>query len=373
MTTTKNSDGLRGISAGRTAICTCGHAGNELDYRGYSIHDLVAHASFEEVAWLLVHGELPNKETLQDFCGRLKNMRSLPAEVRLTLENIPKQAHPMDVMRTACSMLGAVAPEGDMKNQYQTAERLLAFFPSALGYWYRFANHGERIETATDDATIAGHLLHLISGTPPSEEKRQAMDTSLILYAEHEFNASTFTARVITATLADFHSAVVGAIGALRGPLHGGANEEAMLLISRFSSPQEARDGIVQALARKDKIMGFGHAVYSIADPRNEVIKKISYQLSQQHPDGGLYAISEAIEETMWAEKKLFPNLDFYSATAYHFLGIEVPLFTPLFVISRTSGWAAHIIEQRGDNRLIRPNAEYIGPASRAFIPIEKR
>lgn len=370
---TAGSAGLRGISAGRTAICTCGHDGCGLDYRGYSIHDLVAHTRFEEVAWLLLHGELPTRQELDTMVAHLRDLRKLPPAVCCALEDIPKDAHPMDVMRTACSMLGAVEPEGDVARQYEVAQRLLAFFPSALGYWYRFSHYGERINTETDDDSIAGHLLHLLSGEPPSEEHRRAMDVSLILYAEHEFNASTFTARVITATLADFHSAITGAIGALRGPLHGGANEAAMALIMRFSSPEEARQGILDALANKEKIMGFGHAVYSIADPRNEVIKAISHQLSTEHEDGAIYAISEAIEETMWAEKKLFPNLDFYSASSYHFMNVPTPLFTPIFVVSRTSGWAAHIIEQRGDNRLIRPNAEYIGPASRPFAAMDKR
>ena len=370
---TQSGAGLRGISAGRTSICTCGHAGDGLDYRGYSIHDLVAHAGFEEVAWLLIYGKLPTRQQLDEFCSRLRGMRALPDSVRRTLEDIPRDTHPMDVMRTACSMLGTAEPEADFSRQYEVAERLLAFFPSALGYWYRFSHSGDRIEIETDDDTIAGHLLHLLSGNKPSEAHRRAMDVSLILYAEHEFNASTFTARVITATLSDFYSAIVGAIAALRGPLHGGANEAAMALIERFDSPAAARTGITEMLAKKEKIMGFGHAVYSESDPRNKVIKTISQQLSKGHVNAGLYPISEAIEEKMWEEKKLFPNLDFYSASAYHFLGISTPLFTPLFVVARTSGWAAHIIEQRGDNRLIRPNAEYIGPASRPFVMIERR
>lgn len=369
----QSGTGLRGISAGKTAICTCGHDGDGLDYRGYSVHDLATHAGFEEVAWLLLYGELPTRRQLDEFCGRLAAKRSLPEAVRRTLEDIPPDTHPMDVMRTACSMLGTAEPEDDFSRQHEVAERLLAFFPAALGYWYRFSRSGERIQTDTDDDTIAGHLLHLLSGAKPSEAQRRAMDVSLILYAEHEFNASTFTARVITATLSDFYSAIVGAIAALRGPLHGGANEAAMALIERFSTPEGARAGVSQMLEKKEKIMGFGHAVYKVSDPRNQVIKTISRQLSDGHARAELYPISEAIEETMWTEKKLFPNLDFYSASTYHFLGIPTPLFTPLFVISRTSGWAAHIIEQRADNRLIRPAAEYIGPASRDYVMIDQR
>jgi len=369
----KNTAGLRGVTAGRTAICTCGAAGKGLDYRGYSIESLTAHACFEEVAWLLLHGELPTQDELDGFKARLKNHRELPPQVKLTLEQIPATAHPMDVMRSACSVLGAVEPEGAFSNQYDVAERLLAFSPAALGYWHCFVNRGERIDTTGDEDGMAAHLLRMI-GDGDDDDKVRAMDVSLTLYAEHEFNASTFTARVVTATLADMHSAVTAAIGALRGPLHGGANEEAMALISRFSSPQEARDGILRMLQNKEKIMGFGHAVYSISDPRNVIAKEISKRLSAKHPNGdNLFAVSEAIEEVMWSEKKLFPNLDFYSASAYHFMDIPTPLFTPLFVCSRISGWTAHIIEQRGDNRLIRPGAEYVGPASRPFVMMTDR
>lgn len=371
--TMSKTAGLRGVNAGRTAICTCGHDGDGLDYRGYSIHDLVAQAGFEEVAWLLLRGELPTAEELRDFKARLAGLRGLPAAVKSALENVPAEAHPMDAMRTACSVLGTVEVEENFENSYAVAERLLAFFPSALGYWHRFVTSGERVETATDDGDIAAHVLHLLHGRPPSEAHRRAMEVSLILYAEHEFNASTFTARVVTATLSDFYSAIVAAIGALRGPLHGGANEAAMALISRFGSAEEARVGVVAALAAKEKIMGFGHAVYSVSDPRSDVIKRVSRQLSEGHSRADLYPLSEAIEETMRAEKGLFPNLDFYSASAYHFMGVPTPLFTPLFVVSRMSGWAAHVIEQRGDNRLIRPNAEYVGPGSRAFVPMAAR
>ncbi|MGI9306007.1 MAG: citrate/2-methylcitrate synthase [Gammaproteobacteria bacterium] len=365
------AQGLRGVTVGKTAVCTCGHEGRGLDYRGYKIEDLAAHTSFEETAWLLLYGELPAAAELAAFKERLRGLRELPAPVKTVLEQIPASAHPMDMMRTACSILGAV--EEESKDAAQTAERLLAFFPSALGYWHRYAGFGERIETATQDDSIAEQVLRLISGGPPSAEAAEAMNISLVLYAEHEFNASTFTARVVTATLSDFHSAVVAAIGALRGPLHGGANEYAMKLIGRFDSPEAAEKGVGELLARKEKIMGFGHAVYSECDPRSDIIKAQSRRLSAGHPREYLFAVSEAVERKMRAEKKLFPNLDFYSASAYHFMGVPTPLFTPLFVVSRLSGWAAHIMEQRADNRLIRPNAEYIGPATRPFVRMEDR
>ena len=367
------TQGLRGINAGKTAICTCGHHGRGLDYRGYAIEDLAAHTGFEETAWLLLNGELPDADTLSAFRSRLNGLRSLPPAVVGALERIPADAHPMDVMRTACSVLGAVEPEVDASRQNEVAERLLAFFPSALGYWYRYTQFNERPQVETEDDTIAGQLLRLITGKPPRPEAAAAMDVSLVLYAEHEFNASTFTARVVTATLSDFHSAVTAAIGALRGPLHGGANENAMQLIERFDSPEAAAKGVEEMLEKKEKIMGFGHAVYSECDPRNEIIKARSRDLSAGHPHAGLFAVSEAVEKVMWERKKLFPNLDFYSASAYHFMDVPTPLFTPLFVVSRLSGWAAHIMEQRADNRLIRPNAEYVGPASRPFVDIKDR
>lgn len=363
--------GLRGVAAGRTAICTCGHEGRGLDYRGYRIEDLAANTGFEETAWLLLQGELPNGEELAAFKKRLSNLRDLPPAVRDVLESIPANAHPMDAMRSACSVLGAVEPE-DADSQ-RAAERLLAFFPSALGYWHRFVQFGERAEVNTQDEDIAAQLLRLITGEEPRADHIAAMNISLVLYAEHEFNASTFTARVVTATLSDFHSATAAAIGALRGPLHGGANENAMHLIEQFATPEYAEAGLEKMLAEKKKIMGFGHAVYSECDPRSDIIKAQSQKLSAGHPRAHLFAVSEAVEKKMWAAKKLFPNLDFYSASAYHFMGVPTPLFTPLFVVSRMSGWAAHIIEQRADNRLIRPGAEYIGPATRAFVPMADR
>ena len=362
------SQGLRGVNAGTTAICTCGHGGRGLNYRGYKIEDLAKHTRFEETAWLLLYGELPNAAELDAFKTRLRKMRAIPAPVKTALEQIPKTAHPMDAMRTACSMLGAIEPETE-----QSAERLLAFFPSALGYWHRFANFGERINADTPDENIAGQLLRLITGKTPRPEAETAMNVSLVLYAEHEFNASTFTARVVAATLSDIYSATAAAVGALRGPLHGGANECAMELIEKFDSPEDAENGIEEMLARKEKIMGFGHAVYTECDPRSDIIKEQSRLLSAGHPRARLFAVSEAAERKMREKKNLFPNLDFYSASAYHFMDVPTPLFTPLFVVSRMSGWAAHIAEQRADNRLIRPGAEYNGPPERQFTALKDR
>lgn len=373
MSEKKAAGGLAGVTAGQTAICTVGKEGAGLTYRGYDIYDLAENATFEEVAYLLIHGNLPNQATLDAYQNRLKGMRGLPALLKETLEKIPETTHPMDVLRTGCSVLGNIEPEEDFSKQEEIADRLLASFPSMLLYWHRFHADGKRIDTETDDDTVAGHFLHMLHDRPPSEFHRHVLAVSLILYAEHEFNASTFTARVIAATLSDFHSAITGAIGALRGPLHGGANEAAMELIQRFGSAAEAETGIREALARKEKIMGFGHRVYTTSDPRNKVNKEFSRKLSEEVGDDRLYAVSETIEKIMWDEKKLFANADFFTASTYHFLGIPTPLFTPIFVCSRVTGWAAHVIEQRADNRLIRPGADYIGPALQDWVPIEQR
>lgn len=368
-----NTAGLRGVSAGQTSICTCGVEGTGLNYRGYDIIELAEKSTFEEVAYLLLRGQLPTRSQLEEFKEHLSRLRGLPDALKAVLEKIPGTAHPMDVMRTACSMLGTLEPEEHFEEQQDVTERLLAAFPSIMCYWYRYVTEGVRIETVTDDDTIAGHMLHLLHGEKPSELHRRAMDVSLILYAEHEFNASTFAVRVTTATLSDLYSAITSGIGTLRGPLHGGANEAAMELISRYNNPDEARTGIQAALAAKEKIMGFGHAVYSISDPRNIVIKEWSRKLGEEAGNTKLFDISQAIEEEMWNAKKLFPNLDFYSASSYHFMGVPTELFTPIFVCSRLTGWAAHLFEQRADNRLIRPNAEYTGPEQRSYQPIEQR
>ena len=369
----KKGGGLAGITAGETAIATVGKEGAGLTYRGYDIYDLAENARFEEVAFLLHHGHLPSADEHAAYIDTLRSMRGLPDPVKTALEQIPGDTHPMDVLRSGCSLLGNFEPEGDFSNQARVADRLLAAFPSMLIYWHRFHADGERINVETDDDSVAGHFLHLLHDKPPTEFHQRVLDVSLILYAEHEFNASTFTARVIAATLSDFHSAVTGAIGALRGPLHGGANEAAMELIQRFETPGEAEAGIRIALEAKDKIMGFGHRVYTSSDPRNKVIKKMAEKLADEVSDERLYPVSEAIEKVMWDEKKLFPNADFYSAAAYHFMGIPTPLFTPIFVCSRITGWSAHIMEQRANNRLIRPGAEYTGPELKSWVPMEER
>jgi len=365
--------GLRGQSAGSTSIATVGKEGVGLTYRGYSIEDLAEHARFEEVAYLLTYGELPPSAQFEDYTTRLQNSRGLPQALRDVLERIPKDAHPMDVLRTGCAMLGTLEPEGDFDQQHRVADRLLAVFPSIICYWYRFSHDGVRIDTETDDASIAGHFLHLLHGKKPADLHEQAMNGSLILYAEHEYNASTFTCRICASTLSDFYSAVTGGIGTLRGPLHGGANEAAMALIEQFQTPEEAREAVLEMLAKKVLIMGFGHAVYRESDPRNAIIKDWSRKLSEAAGDTKLYDVSAEIEAVMKEEKNLFSNLDFFSASAYHVMGIPTSLFTPIFVISRITGWAAHIMEQRANNVLIRPNADYEGPGNRDWVSIENR
>lgn len=369
----KKIGGLAGVSAGETALCTVGKEGAGLTYRGYDIYDLADNASFEEVAYLLLYGKLPNRAELDAYVVKLKTMRGLPDQVKQVLEMIPANSHPMDVLRSGVSILGNIEPEGDFENQHHVADRLLACLPSMLLYWHRFHTDGKRIDVETDDDSVAGHFLNMLHDKAPSELHRKSLDTTLILYAEHEFNASTFAARVITGTLTDFHSAITGAIGALRGPLHGGANEAAMELIEKFSSPEEATEGVLGMLAAKEKIMGFGHRVYTTSDPRNSVNKKMSKALSDEAGDTKLYVVSEAIEKVMWDEKKLFANADFFTASLYHFLGIPTHLFTPIFVCSRITGWAAHIMEQRADNKLIRPAADYIGPGLQTWVPIDER
>lgn len=373
MTTKKKAGGLAGVVAGETAIATVGKEGKGLNYRGYSIHDLAEQATFEEVAFLLLYGHLPLMKELDSFKARLINGRTLPDPLCETLKSIPKTAHPMDVLRTGCSMLGCLEPETSFSQQEEIAERLLACLPSMLVYWYRYSSDGTEICFDSNEDSIAGYFLEKMNDETPSDLHRRVMDVSLILYAEHEFNASTFTARVCTATLSDLYSAVTGAIGTLRGPLHGGANEAAMELIEKFQTADEAETGIMDMLSNKSLIMGFGHRVYTVSDPRSDIIKGWSEKLAEAVSDEVLYPVSERIEEIMWREKKLFPNLDFYSASAYHFLGIPTDMFTPIFVLSRVSGWAAHVFEQRSNNRLIRPGADYIGPGQLDYVPIEER
>jgi 2-methylcitrate synthase len=365
--------GLRGQVAGQTALSTVGQAGAGLTYRGYDVKELAEHASFEEVAYLLLHGELPTQNELDAYLSRLKTLRDLPAALKEVLERIPANTHPMDVMRTGASMLGTLEPETRYDQQQEATDRLLAAFPAIMCYWYRFSHDGKRIDCVTDEDSIGGHFLHLLLDKPPSELHRKVMDVSLILYAEHEFNASTFTARVCASTLSDLFSCITAAIGTLRGPLHGGANEAAMDMIEKFDSAEAAIKGTLGMLERKDKIMGFGHAVYKESDPRNEVIKGWARKLAEEAGDTVLYPVSEAIDKTMWEQKKLFPNADFYHASAYHFMGIPTKLFTPIFVCSRVTGWAAHVFEQRANNRIIRPSAEYVGVEQRSFVSIDKR
>jgi len=365
--------GLRGQVAGQTALCTVGKTGAGLTYRGYDVRELAAGAIFEEVAYLLLYGELPNAEQLAAYQDKLQGLRELPPALKEVLERIPKDAHPMDVMRTGTSMLGNLEPEADFSQQQDKADRLLGALPAIMSYWYRYSHEGVRIACSSTEPTLGGHFLALLHGRKPSELHVKVMNVSLILYAEHEFNASTFTARVCASTLSDLFSCVTGAIGSLRGPLHGGANEAAMALIERFSSPEEAVSELLAMLERKDKIMGFGHAIYKESDPRNEVIKGWSRQLAEAVGDRVLFPVSEAIDRTMWEQKKLFPNADFYHASAYHFMGIPTPLFTPIFVCSRVAGWCAHVFEQRANNRIIRPSADYTGVEQRPFVPLAQR
>lgn len=365
--------GLRGQIAGQTALCTVGKSNAGLTYRGYGIDTLAEHAKFEEVAYMLQYGKLPNRAQLSAYVTRLQGMRALPAALKSVLEQIPAGAHPMDVLRTGCSMLGNLETEQNFAEQDKHIERMVSVLPSILLYWYRYSHDGVRIDTVTDDESVAGHFLHLLHGKKPNALHAQVMNVSLILYAEHEFNASTFTARVCASTLSDMHSCVTAAIGTLRGPLHGGANEAAMELIEQFKTPDEAEQGIMGMLARKDKIMGFGHAIYSTHDPRNDVIKEWAEKLAQDVGDKVLYPVSVRVVETMWREKKLFPNADFFHASAYHFMGIPTKLFTPIFVCSRVTGWTAHVMEQRANNRIIRPSAEYTGPESAEWVAIGQR
>lgn len=373
MSSTSGSTGLRGQVAGKTSLSTVGQEGRGLTYRGYRIEDLAEHATFEEVSWLLTRGELPNQSELDGYRDLLRSKRELPAAVREVLERMPSTSHPMDVLRTGVSFLGNLEQEADFSEQLDHIDRMIAAMPSIVVYWHRFHKEGVRVDTATEDASHAGHFLRLFKGTAPVEQEERCLDCSLILYAEHEFNASTFTARVCASTLSDVHSCIVGAIGSLRGPLHGGANEAAMDMLDGFSSVEQANSELHRMLEDKAKIMGFGHAVYSESDPRNAIIKGWAGRLADTDERRLLMDIAQEVETIMWDEKKLFPNTDYYHAPAYRFLGIPTPLFTPLFVCGRMAGWGAHVMEQRADNRIIRPAGEYVGEAPRDLPPISQR